>query len=358
MRQHTFSRGKSRRRWVWTAGVGVVLLLAGQGLAWRWKLEAPRPPLGLPEIPWPEHNPYSREKAHLGRLLFFDKRLSSDGTIACAGCHDPARAFSDRVAVSEGIHKRKGRRNASTLINRAYSEEQFWDARSPSLEEQAIAPIANPDEMTTAATPAEAHRTCVQRLAAVPGYRTLFRRAFGDENVTAERVGRALATFERTLLSGNSPYDRYQAGNTAALSPAQVRGKELFFGRANCFACHSGPNFTDEIPANTGVGQGRPQADRGRVEITHQEWETGFFKPPSLREVALTGPYMHDGSVKTLNDAVEHYNKGGGKNPYLDERLSKLHLTAAEKQDLVEFLRALSGEGWQHAQAPAPEMLP
>ncbi|MBM3459762.1 MAG: c-type cytochrome, partial [Armatimonadetes bacterium] len=250
-------------------------------------------------------------------------------------------------------------RNASTLLNRAYSKEQFWDARSPTLEDQAIAPLANPEEMTTAPDEASAHRTCVARLAAVPGYRRWFQRVFGNPAPNIRRVGLALATFERTLFSGNSAYDRYEAGDRTALNESQLRGKALFFGRTSCFACHEGPNFTNEIPANTGVNQqDGPSRDRGQFEVTRYEWLTGFFKPPSLREAARTAPYMHDGSLQSLEEVVEHYNKGGGKNLHLDDRLIKLHLTAQEKRDLVAFLEALNGEGWQHVRPPAPEELP
>lgn len=343
----------------WQAAGLAILLVGGGGLAARvWVERPPEPPLGLPPVRWPAENPYSRRKAELGRMLFFDKRLSSDGTVACASCHDPARAFTDHRPVTPGIAKRKGRRNAPAVLNRAYSEEQLWDARAASLEEQAKGPLADRAEMTAEATPDAAHRTCVERVRAIPGYRRLFRGAFGTEEFGIDHVSRALATFERTLFSGNAPYDRYQAGDRSAMTPSQVRGQELFFGKALCSACHSGPNFTDEIPANTGVGQRQPRPDRGRLEITHHEWETGFFKTPTLREVARTAPYMHDGSIKTLEKVVEHYDRGGGKNSHLDERLVPLHLTAVEKRDLVAFLRALSGEGWRHARAPGAAELP
>jgi len=321
----------------------------------------PAPPLGLPLAPWPKNNPYSPAKAALGRLLFFDTRLSSDGTVACASCHDPRRAFSDRTALSEGIGKQKGVRNAMAIINRGYGRRQLWDSRAASLEEQVKAPLADTKEMTTADDPAEAHRLCIDRLRQIPGYRERFRKVFGAPDFTVEHVGKAIATFERTIYSGNSPYDRYRTGDVAAMTPAQVRGMELFFGKPSCMACHNPPLFTDEIPANTGVGsESRKKAkpDLGVAEITGNEWDRGFFRTPTLRDVALTAPYMHDGSVKTLEEAVEHYDRGGGRNPRLDDRLQPLHLTKQEKKDLVSFLKALSGEGWQHIRPPAAAEMP
>lgn len=334
--------------------VSALALASGSGLlAYSRREVPPPPPLGLPAVRWPRDNPYSRDKAELGRLLFFDRRLSSDGKVACASCHLPERAFSDKGPVSEGIGKQKGRRNAPALLNRAYGEEQFWDARSASLEEQATAPLADRREMTSEPDAAAAHVACLARLRGVKGYREQFRRVFGSEAITLGQVAKAIATFERTIYSGNSAYDRYQAGDRAAMTPEQVSGMNLFFGKASCMACHEAPTFTGEIPANTGVGWKKRPPDRGRYEVTHLEWERGAFKPPTLREVERTGPYMHDGSVKTLEDAVEHYDKGAVANPYLDDRvMTPLHLTVAEKKALVAFLKALSGEGWQQIRAP------
>jgi cytochrome c peroxidase len=315
--------------------------------------EPPPPPLGLPPVFWPEENDYSREKAELGRLLYFDKRLSSDGTISCATCHEPVKAYADGQPVSVGISSQKGGRNAPTVINRAYSTAQFWDGRAATLEEQVKGPLANPLEMTVDTESNGAHEAVVRRIRAIPGYVALFTKVFGPGEFDIDHVARAIATFERTVLSGNAPYDRYQAGDPAALSPAQVRGKDIFFKKAACDSCHLGFNFTDGSYENIGIGMDKPiPADLGRFKITGREEETGAFKTPTLREIERTAPYMHNGSLGTLEEVVEHYNKGGIKNPYLNQRIKPLNLTDGEKQDLIAFLKSLSGEGWQPIQAP------
>ena len=305
-----------------------------------------KPPLGLPPFSWPSQNPYSAAKVELGRFLYFDKRLSADETLSCASCHDPQFAFTDGAAVSTGIRKQKGNRSAPTIINRAYTLAQFWDGRAATLEEQAKGPMANPIEM------GNTHEALVGRLQKVPGYRPMFAKAFGSEEINIDRVAMAIASFERTLLSGNSPYDRYKAGNKQALTPAQVRGMSVFFDKAKCDKCHEGANFTLNAYANLGVGSDKPDPDVGRFAVTKDPRDWGVFKTPTLREIEHTAPYMHDGSLKTLDEVVEFYDKGGIKNKNLDENIRPLHLTAREKSDLVEFLRSLSGEGWQKVTAP------
>jgi cytochrome c peroxidase len=303
-------------------------------------------PLGLVESTWPAENPYSAAKMELGRVLYYDKRLSADDTVACADCHNPEFGFTDGKAVSTGIRGQKGGRSAPTVINRVYSVEQFWDGRAATLEEQAKGPIANPIEM------GNTHEAVVARLKSIKGYAPLFKQAFGSEEITIDLVAMAIATFERTIVSGNAPYDRYKAGNKAALSESARRGFDVFFNKAKCDSCHFGINFTDGGFYNVGVGMDKPQPDLGRALITKRASDNGVFKTPTLREIARTAPYMHDGSLATLEDVVEFYNKGGGANPSLDTRMKKLDLTDQDKKDLVEFLKALSGEGWQHAQAP------
>lgn len=315
--------------------------------------DGPRPPLGLSPLFWPDENPYTPEKAELGKLLFFDRRLSSDGSVSCASCHDPARAFGDGAANSQGIGGQRGGRSAPTVINRAYSTLQFWDGRAPSLEEQAKGPIANPIEMTIDKDTEQAHRNVVGRLKTVPGYVDRFKKVFGTADFTIDHVAQAIATFERTVLSGNSAYDRYKEGDKTALTPAQVRGMDVFFKKAACDSCHLGFNFTDGSYENIGVGMDKPNPDLGRFLVTHREEEKGAFKTPTLREVEHTGPYMHDGSMKTLEEVVEHYDKGGLENPQLSKRMKLLHLSAQEKSDLVAFLKALSGEGWQQIKPPS-----
>lgn len=332
----------------------VVVLLVGIGAQLRGgnDRDPPKPPLGLPEIIWPEDNEYSPEKAELGRLLYFDTRLSADKTVSCASCHSPEKAFTDGAPVSTGIKKQKGGRSAPTVINRAYSLAQFWDGRAATLEDQAKGPLANPIEMTTEKDPSAAHRACVECLRAIPGYVARFDKVFGTKEFTIDHVAMAIATFERTVLSGNAPYDKYNAGDKKALSESQVRGMSVFFDKAQCDRCHIGFNFTDGSYENIGIGMDKPNPDLGRFLVTKNPEHKGAFKTPTLREIERTGPYMHDGSLKTLEDVVEHYNKGGIKNPWLSPQMKDLKLTDQDKKDLVSFLKALSGEGWQHIQAP------
>lgn len=317
------------------------------------KEQPPKPPLGLPPVQWPEDNPYSAAKAELGKMLYFDTRLSSDGSVSCASCHSPQKGFTDGAAVSTGISGQKGGRSAPTVINRAYSTLQFWDGRAATLEEQAKGPIANPIEMTADKEAGAAHTACVTRLRAVPDYVKRFEQVFGSKDFSIDHVAKAIATFERTVFSGNAPYDRYINGDMKAMSESQVRGMKVFFNKAACDSCHIGFNFTDGSYENIGIGMDKPMPDLGRYAITKNDEDRGAFKTPSLRDIAHTGPYMHDGSLKTLEEVVEHYNKGGIKNPHLDQRMKPLNLTEQDKKDLVEFLKvSLSGEGWQHIKAP------
>jgi cytochrome c peroxidase len=312
----------------------------------------PKPPLGLPPVQWPEDNPYSAAKAELGRFLYFDNRLSSDGTISCASCHAPEKAFTDGSPVATGIGGQKGGRSAPTVINRAYSTQQFWDGRAPSLEEQAKGPIANPIEMTAEKNADAAHSAVVKRLKGVPGYMKMFEQAFGKGELTIDLVAKAIATFERTIYSGNAPFDKYNAGDKQAMNAEQVRGMDIFFNKTACDSCHLGFNFTDGSYVNIGIGMEKPKPDLGRFMVSGREEDKGAFKTPTLREVEHHGPYMHDGSLKTLEDVIEHYNKGGIKNEHLDQRMKPLKLTDQEKSDLVAFLKSLSGEGWQNVKSP------
>jgi cytochrome c peroxidase len=306
----------------------------------------PKEPLGLLPITWPADNLYSPAKAELGRTLYFDKRLSADGSVSCATCHDPKFAFTDGAAVSSGIKGQKGGRSAPTVINRAWSLAQFWDGRASSLEAQAIGPMANPIEM------GNTHEAIVAALRGIPGYKPLYAAAFGDGEITMDRTAKAIATFERTVLSGDSPYDRWKAGQAKAMSPAAVRGYHVF-EKVQCDACHEGHNFTSNMYSNIGVGIDRPNPDLGRFEITKDPGDWGAFKTPTLRDVEHTGPYMHDGSMKTLEEVVDYYDKGGTPNKNLDSHVKPRHLRADEKADLVAFLKALNGKGWQNITAPA-----
>jgi cytochrome c peroxidase len=300
--------------------------------------DAPKTPLGLIPVTFPADNPYSPAKVELGRYLYFDKRLSSDGSVACATCHDPEHGFTDAAPVSTGIRGQRGNRSAPTVINRAYSLAQFWDGRAGTLEEQAKGPIANPIEM------GNTHDAMVVSLAKIQGYRGLFKKAFASEEITVDRVAQAIATFERTVLSGNSPYDRYKAGNPKAMTAAQVRGMHVFFDKAKCDSCHEGINFTLNAYANLGVGTDKPEPDVGRFAVTKDPADWGAFKTPTLRDVAKTAPYMHDGSLANLHQVVNYYDKGGLPNKNLSEKIKPLHLTQQEKDDLVAFLNGLTGD--------------
>ena len=271
-------------------------------------------PLGLDlYMPVPEENPLTLEQIEQGRRLFFDRRLSRDGSVSCSSCHDPQRAYSDGRALPVGVFSRAGRRNAPALINRGYGRLFFWDGRATSLEEQVLKPIQDPNEMDL--TLADA----AQRVGLAP-----------------VEISRSLASFIRSILSGDSRFDRFIQGDRAALTGEEQAGLQLFRGRANCTACHVGSNFTDEKLHNTGVAWREGKfADTGAG--------AGNFKTPTLREVAQTAPYMHDGSLTTLEDVVDFYDGGGRTNPNLDSEIRPLHLSADDKRRLILFLRTLRG---------------
>jgi len=324
-----------------------IVLSAAWLAAWAGDNKPPRVPLGLPPIEWPKDNRYSAAKAELGRDLYYDKRISADETISCATCHEPKYAFTDGAPVSTGIDGKKGNRSAPTVINRAFSLAQFWDGRATTLEEQVKGPMANPIEM------GNSHEMVVASLKGIPGYRAMFAAAFGSDEITIDRAAMAIATFERTILSGNAPYDRYKKGDKKAMTPEQVRGMSVFVDKAKCDRCHENFNFTLNAYANLGVGTDKPDPDVGRFAITKDPRDWAVFKVPTLREIEHTAPYMHDGSLKTLEEVVDFYDKGGIPNKNLDPNIKKLNLTDQDKKDLVAFLKALSGEGWQNAGPPA-----
>lgn len=312
----------------------------------------PEVPLGLPPVPWPEDNPYSAKKAELGKILYFDKRLSTDGSVSCASCHAPEEGFAKNEALSPGIQGQLGTRNAPTVINTAYQKHQFWDGRASSLEEQCKGPIANVKEMTDAKTQEEAYKACEECLYKIEGYKKLFKEAFGSDKCSIQDICLAIATFERTVLSGNSAYDRYMAGDKTAMTEQQIFGLKVF-KKANCNACHGGFNFTDGRFMNIGIGMDKPNPDLGRYEITKNFLDKGAFKTPTLRDASKNYPYMHDGSLKTLEDVVDYYDKGGIPNQNLSPLIRPLHLTQEEKAALVSFLKALDGQGWEKITAPS-----
>jgi cytochrome c peroxidase len=272
-------------------------------------------PLGLDlYMPVPPANPVTADKVALGRSLFNDRRLSADGSIACASCHRPTRAFSDGRAVAVGIRSRRGIRNVPALINRGYGRAFSWDGRHLSLEAQVLAPIEAPNEMDSSVTAAAAR-----------------------VGLSPDVMGAALASYVRSILSGDSRFDRFTSGDREALSTVEQQGLQIFRGKGNCTACHVGPTFTDEKPHNTGIAwRTGTLVDAGAGR--------GAFKTPTLREIARTAPYMHDGSLATLGDVVDFYDSGGHRNDGLDEEIRPLKLMAGEKTALVAFLQTLSGE--------------
>lgn len=304
------------------------------------------PPLGLPPVPIPTDNPPTAETILLGRELFYDKQLSKDNSVSCATCHNPLLAFTDHLAISRGAGGMIGVRNAPTILNSAYLALQFWDGRAISLEEQAASPIANPVEMN------QPHEVFVSRLGKDPRYAVLFQQAFGTKDVTLRRVENSIASFERTVLSGDSAFDRYQfGGDKTALTAAQVRGLAIFMdpARGNCAVCHTISAgyalFTDGKAHNIGVGAGDADefSDLGRFQQTGIAGDRGAFMTPTLRNVANTAPYMHDGSLKTLKAVVDFYAGGGNSNAALDPQIRVIKLSDRDRGDLVEFLESLTG---------------
>jgi cytochrome c peroxidase len=272
----------------------------------------------------------------LGRRLFHDPVLSADRTISCSSCHRPDNSFADDVPVSPGVFGRHGHRNTPSLLNVAYVRHLTWDGRSRTLEEQVLKPIHDPVEMDLSLDELE------ERLQAATEYRGPFRRAF-DEPVTADGVARALASYLRTLRSGDAPIDRFRAGDSAALSAQARAGHRLFVGKSRCSFCHWGPTFADGKFHNTGVAARSGDDDDGRYARTGASADLRAFRTASLRNVALTAPYMHDGSFATLEEVVDFYNDGGGPDVQRDADLRPLGLTADEKRSLLAFLHALTG---------------
>lgn len=286
----------------------------------------------------PADNPMSDDKIALGKLLYFDERLSKDNTVSCASCHMPFHGFADANRTSPGVGHQFGARNSPTVMNRLFSTEQFWDGRAKDLEEQSHGPLINPVEMAMAS-----HDAVVARVKAVKGYAPLFAKAFGAPGIDMPRVAKAIAAYERTVVAGDSPYDRYLAGDKSAMSEAALRGMGTFFGRGRCVTCHVGFNFTDERYHNLGIGMERPNPDLGRYVVSKRDEDRGAFKTPTLRNIDLTAPYMHDGSEGTLEAVVELYDRGGIRNQWLSKDMQPLGLSPQEKRDLVAFLEALTG---------------
>ena len=305
-------------------------------------------PLGLPPVPVPSDNPLTAEAISLGRLLYYDPALSVDGTVACATCHNPALGFTDNKVLSNGVQGKTGTRNAPTVVNSAYYTSQFWDGRAATLEAQAAGPMANPVEM------AHTLPGVVEHLQKDATYRDEFKKAWGTDQISIEMVTKSIASFERTVVSGNSPFDRYYyGGDKKALSLSAQRGLKLFVNpkKGNCQVCHTiGAKFalfTDNKFHNLGVGADTRGefVDKGRYAETKTDADIGAFKTPSLRNCTETAPYMHDGSMPDLKAVIDHYIGGGNSNPHLDKEMHSLDfLTRQERADLLAFLKSLTGE--------------
>lgn len=328
---HTKKSGKQRKT-SWPVMPLMLGLLLGPGLlgtsmAYR--------PLGVPNpatIEYPDDKPPSAAEINLGKALFFDKRLSLNNKTSCATCHNPELGFSDGVAVGKGTMGNTLGRHTPHLYNLAWGTVFFWDGRAGSLEEQALGPIEAAGEMNM---PLE---KLMPKLQEVPFYTKTFREVYPKAGLTKENLGKAIAAFERTIISMNSPFDKYMKGDKAAMSAAAIRGMKLFEGKARCAECHDGPNFTDDSFHNIGVGG----EDKGRAAVVKDDSLLGAFKTPGLRNVALSAPYMHDGSVKTLEGVVRFYNKGGKHKKGLSDLIKPLQLTDNEVADVVAFLNALT----------------
>lgn len=313
-------------------------------------VDLPEPPLGVADnVSWRKLEAQqglkvTPEKVRLGRWLFFDARLSKDGTVSCATCHHPENAFSEPLPTSKGIAGQVGARKAPPIVNAAFPIQPvyFWDGRASTLAEQAKGPIENPIEMGST------HVLCVQSIGKIAGYRKIFAQVYGDEEPTIDRIADAIAAFEATLFSGNSAWDRYQNEDDATIAPEVKLGAELFHGKAQCNQCHLGFNFTDSQFHNLGVGWDpakQAYKDEGRKKVTGKPEDLAAFKTPTLRDVTRHAPYMHDGSIATLLEVVELYDRGGEPGaPNLSKKVTKLGLTEDEKKAIVAFLEALTGD--------------
>jgi cytochrome c peroxidase len=312
-----------------TADISKYTFTAGHPSLQEWLLPA--------EPPYPANNAPTAARIDLGHRLFFDPRLSGDGTISCATCHHPSLGWSDAQPTARGVGGQRLGRASPTVINTAYNPILMWDGRNRSLEEQAVGPMASAEEMGTDFS------RLVKWLNSSAGYRDLFALAYPQEPITEQTVAKALAAYQRTVISNNSPFDLWVKGDASAMTPQQVNGFQLFIGKANCAVCHSAPNFTDHGFHNVGLAAwGKPDPDMGRFGVRPLPLMRGAFKTPTLRDIERTAPYFHDGSAATLMEVVEHYVVGGEVKSNLSPNMRALELSESEKGDLVAFMRALT----------------
>jgi cytochrome c peroxidase len=307
----------------------------------------PLEPLG--EIPIPEDNPMAPEVLELGQILFFDPRLSGNNEISCASCHDPELGYGDNQATFDAYNGGYGKRNSPTVINSGYYETNFWDGRAASLEEQALGPIENPNEMN------QSLDELIIELKTIKGYEVLFAKAFPGEGITKDTIAKSIAAFERLIVVKNTRYDRYLSGDLKALSQTELRGLDLFTGKAFCVTCHNGPNLTDNQFYNIGINT----EDEGRFAVTGNEKDLGRIRTPGLYGITHTAPYMRDGSIATLEGVINYYDRGGDDHPnksfFMQQFMQPIGLTEAEKKDLLAFLKVLGGEPPVFTQPKLPE---
>ncbi|MCP4784827.1 MAG: hypothetical protein GY903_02050 [Fuerstiella sp.] len=325
-----------------------------QNMRFFWDYDAARglcvPPNGLDTmVPLPADNIPTHARVDLGKDMFFDQLLSVDGSTSCASCHRPEYAFAEPDTVARGVRGRHGKRNTPTVLNTAYFPDLLWDGGRTSLEAQAVDPLLNPNEMANVD-----EDSLVRRLEQKYGRRT---QDVMGQPLSLDSIAKALACYQRTLFSGDSDFDRFEAGQREAISQAAQRGRTLFFGSTGCGNCHIPPLFTDFEFHNLGVGwQGTGNDDPGRFKVTGEQSDIGAFRTPSLREAARTAPYMHDGSIGTLRAVVEFYNQGGRDNENRDALIAPLGLSSAEIDDLVEFIKTLDGRVYGSTQPSATKV--
>lgn len=364
-----------RHATAWLSLTGLFILFVAVATAGAGMFDATHKLEPLPPVPVPADNPMTPEKIELGRMLYFDTRLSGDSSLSCAKCHDPEKGFSNGLQMSDAYPGTKHWRHVPTVWNAAYLKNQFWDGRAGSLEEQCLGPIEAPIEMN------QNFAHLVQKLDQIPYYRDAFKKVFNTE-ITMENLARAIASFERTIVSKPTRADRFLSGEKTALNESEQRGMALFTGKANCIACHHGAALSDQEFHATGVPEIEPlkaesdriatrhffaagqkfpnpksvDADHGRELITKSASDRGKFKTPSLRELKYTAPFMHNGAFETVEDVIEFYSKGGGDHPNKAPLLKPFTLTDGEFDDLTAFLMALSSD--QPLKVDRPAQLP
>ncbi len=292
----------------------------------------------VPEMTFPESNPWSQEKEELGRKLFFDPILSEDNTISCSSCHLPKKSWTDGLPQSVGIKNQVLKRNSPSILNSGFLKTLFWDGRTKSLEDQALMPIQDKAEMN------QGLDKLMEELASKPDYRKMFKAVFSGSEITPEKLAMAIATFERTIITGKTAYDRYWEGDLEAISPAAIRGMKLFSGKAKCSICHSGPLFTDQQFHNIGLTSDQTKKDEGRKSVTGEAFHDGAFKTPGLRGISSTAPFMHDGGMPDLLSVIEFYDQGGFPDDRKSPFISPIGLDDNEKKDLLEFLLTLGSQ--------------